>query len=516
MKPSTFLKSTLILTVATLLSKVLGSLFRVPLQNIAGDEVLGIFSLVYPVYMVALILSVAGIPIAISKLIAEARASGTTQDIFYIQKTARILGLLLGAISLSFILLFSRSISQLIGGVSTEPALIAVSLTLLFAPYMAVDRGFFQGYEDMRPTAVSQVIEQFIRVIFIIGVAFYMVTLEYSPPYIAAGVMISSLLGVLSSMVYLKTRLYRSNMKIDQKYNYHLNTFKVWGKRILSVSIPIAIGTVTMALFNVVDSITIPHLLRTENGSETTYLYGIYGRGLAVVQIATVFATSVVLPLIPSLTKHVESNQFKDARKLIETTRWATHVLSWPAAFLLLILAVPINIALFTNSEGSLMLSITGFSSVFISMTLVGTAILQGMNASRLAAAIILSGTLIKAIANTVLVPFYSIEGAAVATLITYLFIVVINNKMIRRLVEVPVFPAHMVKILVLSVLLGGVTAATYLLASPFEWSRVFSFLYVATIGLLFVVIYCLSLLKVKAFDQEMIQRVPLLSKWLK
>lgn len=74
MSQSTLVKSTLILTVATLLSKILGSIFRVPLQNIAGDEVLGIFSLVYPVYMVALYLSVAGIPLAISKLIAEANS----------------------------------------------------------------------------------------------------------------------------------------------------------------------------------------------------------------------------------------------------------------------------------------------------------------------------------------------------------------------------------------------------------------------------------------------------------
>ena len=78
MSQSTFIKSTLILTVATLLSKILGSVYRIPLQNIAGDEVLGIFSIVYPVYMVALYLSVAGIPLAISKLIAEANTRGET------------------------------------------------------------------------------------------------------------------------------------------------------------------------------------------------------------------------------------------------------------------------------------------------------------------------------------------------------------------------------------------------------------------------------------------------------
>ncbi len=81
MSQSTFVKSTLILTIATLLSKIIGSMFRIPLQNIAGDDVLGIFNFVYPIYMVALYLSVAGIPIAISKLIAEANTHNDTAKV---------------------------------------------------------------------------------------------------------------------------------------------------------------------------------------------------------------------------------------------------------------------------------------------------------------------------------------------------------------------------------------------------------------------------------------------------
>nr|WP_310795863.1 oligosaccharide flippase family protein [Heyndrickxia oleronia] len=86
-----FIKSTLILSIATLVSKILGSIFRIPLQNIAGDQVLGIFSLVYPVYMVALTLSVAGIPIAISQLITKARVNHNQTDIRNIFVTAGIL-----------------------------------------------------------------------------------------------------------------------------------------------------------------------------------------------------------------------------------------------------------------------------------------------------------------------------------------------------------------------------------------------------------------------------------------
>lgn len=116
MTKSAFVKGTFILTIAGLLSKIIGSVFRIPLQNIAGDEVLGIFSLVYPVYMVALTLSVAGIPLAISKLIAEANAKNKTSAIKDIFITASILALLFGMLSFTFIFSFSSPIANLLGG----------------------------------------------------------------------------------------------------------------------------------------------------------------------------------------------------------------------------------------------------------------------------------------------------------------------------------------------------------------------------------------------------------------
>ena len=198
-----FLKSTLILSIATLASKVLGSIFRIPLQNIAGDEVLGIFSLVYPVYMVALTLSVAGIPVAISKLISEALVQNDTDRIHKIYRTATILTILFGVISFSLIYSFSGPISELLGGSSTRLALIIVAATLLISPYMAVYRGYFQGYQDMRPTAISQVLEQFIRVGFILLFAYVLVTRNYSDEIVSGGVMAASILGALASVVYL-------------------------------------------------------------------------------------------------------------------------------------------------------------------------------------------------------------------------------------------------------------------------------------------------------------------------
>lgn len=186
---NTFVKSALILSVATLLSKILGSIFRIPLQNIAEDEVLGIFSLVYPVYMVALTLSVAGIPVAISKLISEALVHNDQDTVHKIYRPSTILTAMFGLLSFILIFSFSGPIADVLGGQSTKLALIVVSATLLIAPYMAVYRGYFQGFQDMRPTAISQVLEQFIRVGFILAIAYIMVQRNYSDELVSGGVM---------------------------------------------------------------------------------------------------------------------------------------------------------------------------------------------------------------------------------------------------------------------------------------------------------------------------------------
>lgn len=436
MSKSTFVQSTVILTIATLISKILGSIFRIPLQNIAGDEVLGIFSLVYPVYMVALILSVAGLPLAISKLIAEAQTQSDRSSVRHIYITASILAITFGIVSFLLIFAFSVEIANLLGGSSTRLALIVVAGTLLVAPYMAVYRGFFQGMGDMKPTALSQVLEQFIRVGFILVIAYYLVNQGYSNEVIAGGVMIGSIIGALASLLYLRLTYQRFSDKPVSTAPYSFADFKKWSKTGLKVSIPIAIGSLTMALFNVVDSFTIPYGLKLTGTpvSDVNYLYGIYGRGLALVQIATVFATSIVLPLVPLITKKLANNDLEGTRQVIEKTHFMSHIISWPAAFGLLALTLPLNLGLFTNLEGSSMLAIINFSSVFTAFVLVGTGILQGMNLVRTAAVVILIGILLKIIGNLLFIPSLGIEGAAVASLIVYAVLMFINITQLKNI----------------------------------------------------------------------------------
>ncbi|MEN2767347.1 putative polysaccharide biosynthesis protein [Ornithinibacillus xuwenensis] len=518
MSQSSFVKSTIILTIATLISKILGSIFRIPLQNIAGDEVLGIFSLVYPVYMVALILSVAGLPLAISKLIAEARSKNDTLSIRDIYRTASILAILFGLISFLLLFTFSTEIAGLLGGPSIRPALIVVSATLLFAPYMAIYRGFFQGFNDMRPTAVSQVIEQFIRASLIIAIAYYMVSHHFSNTEIAGGIMVGSIIGVIGSLLYLWMKYRSAPFKASHTKRYTTKHFRTWSKRILAVSIPIAIGSITMALFNVVDSITVSYGLRSTGvtDSEVHYLYGVYSRGLILVQIATVFATSVVLPLVPLITAKLSQKDYQGTRSIMERTHEMTSMISWPIAIVLFVLAAPLNLALFMNLEGSWVLAIIGFSSIFTCLTLIGTGILQGINLAKLAAIIIIGGVLFKTFSNIILIHLYGLEGAAISTLLVYLLVVILNTVLIIRKMHFSFLNRNSAKIILASIVMGAIIGIPTFLIDFEAWNRGSALLYVFLASIIGGTAYFVQLYWFKIMDKTMLKRIPLIQKVFK
>ncbi|MFZ3578288.1 putative polysaccharide biosynthesis protein [Virgibacillus sp. DJP39] len=518
MSQSNFVKGTLILSVATLLSKILGSVFRIPLQNIAGDEVLGIFSLVFPVYMVALILSVAGIPIAISKLIAEAKAKNESHSIRDIYLTASILAIIFGVLSFTLIYSFSVPIAAALGGQSTRLALIVVAGTLLVAPYMAVYRGFFQGFDDMQPTAISQVLEQFIRVAIILGVAYYLVVNNYSNEIVAGGVMAGSVIGALASLIYLRLKYNSSSLKVSSNVRYSLPIFTKWSKLVLRTSIPIAIGTITMALLNVVDSFTVSYGLKSlgNETSEINYLYGIYGRGLSLVQIATVFATSIVLPLIPLISKNLANNDTKGTRTIIEKTHYITHLISWPSALGLLALTLPLNLALFTNLEGSMVLAIIGFSAVFTSLTVLGTGVLQGMNLAKYAAYIIIAGVIIKIFTNILFIHLFGLTGAALSTLLVYVLLFSVNSLLINRHLSSKLFTVNTWKMIFASLVMGAIVGLPTLFFSIINWTRTEALLYVLAAIVAGSIIYLIQLFLFKAIDKQMIGNLPVINKFLK
>src|SRR5690606_1991740 len=298
---------------------------------------------------------------------------------------------------------------------------------------------------------------------------------------------------------------------------YKLANFRSTAKTILKISIPICIGAITMALLNLVDSITIPTALKMhgEATEDINSLYGIYGRGLALVQIVTVFASSVILPLIPSISAKLAQNDKIGSAKLIDNTFFLTYLLSVPAAVGLVVLTLPINLGLFTDLQGSTVLAIVSFSSLFTSLTVLGTGVLQGINKARLGAWIIIIGVLIKLVLNLVLVNRYGLEGAAVSTAAIYLILFVLNALAIRKYTGFSFFPKKTGLIVFASLVMGAaIWLPSYLLDFE-QLTRLSALLYVGAAVAAGGVIYFVLLLITKAVDQSLLQRIPVINKFI-
>lgn len=513
MSQSTFVKSTIILTVATLLSKILGSAFKIPLQNIAGDEVVGIFNFVYPVYMVALYLSVAGIPLAISKLIAEAHAKGESYKVKKIYRTSSILALCFGVLSFTVIFSLSDVLAGWLGGPSVKFALIVVACTLLVAPYMAVYRGFFQGHGDMQPTAVSQVLEQLTRAVLIIALAFVLVQFDLSTEVVAGGVMIGSIIGALASLVYLRLKYARSDVRVVDKTPFSGADFKSYSKTILVMSIPIAIGSVTMALMNFVDSFTISYALRDLGFSEqkTMHEYGVYSRGMTLVQIVTVFASAIILPLVPLISKKLAVGDRTGASGVMTDAHKMTHLISWPAAFGLFALTLPLNVALYTNAEGSSMMAILNISAGFTALTILGTGALQGVSLARVGAYIVLGAVVVKVFTNVLFVQWFGLDGAAWSTLLVYALIFVTNSIVIYRAVPYKAVSGPIVKIVVASTVMAAVVGLPTLYLDVAEWSRLVALGYALIAMGVGAVVYFGLLFGLKAISLDDLAGMPVI-----
>lgn len=375
---------------------------------------------------------------------------------------------------------------------------------------MAVYRGFFQGFGIMEPTAVSQVIEQFVRVGLILFFAYYLVSKNSSNEIIAGGIMIGSVVGAAASLLYLRVKYSRSHVKLSSTQKYSFAAFSTYSKRILSLSIPIAIGSITMALLNFVDSFTISYGLRSAGVgmNDINYLYGIYGRGLALTQITTVFATSIVLSLVPLISAKLAEKNKAGTRKIIENAFRTTHLISWPVAIGLLAITIPLNQALFTDLEGSSMLAIINFSSVFTSLTILGTGILQGIDQFKPAAILILLGVALKTITNIVFIPYLGLDGAALSTLFVYIFLFVINTIYIYRHVRFNILTRETIKIIFFSLTMGVMIGFPTLMINFEYWNRANSLLYVVIAILLGAILYVGQLLLWKVIDQNELRNI--------
>ncbi|MWV47572.1 oligosaccharide flippase family protein [Paenibacillus sp. HJL G12] len=441
---SKILQGALVLSIAMVLSKLIGTLQKIPLQNMGGDVVFGIYNTVYPFYTLMITVALIGFPAAISKFVAEDAALGGRERSRQIIRIASVVMTCSGILFGAAIYLGAPLIGTIIGNASVVPALKASAIALLFVPLMSGLRGFFQGYQDMMPTAVSQITEQSVRVAVMIVLLIYLTSVGASAEHIAAGALFGSAAGGAAGLAVMGGywRSYRKGRHMaagdmssaGNERKDRQQSLSLLGS-MLKYAVPVCLGALAISLVNLADTFTMPRLLKSGGAGDAGAMiqFGIYNRGMPVVQLITMLATSLSVLFIPALAEaRVQGDKQLVANRCRLSLRWFWLV-GMAASIGIAVLAMPINIALYQDETGTSVIRWIAFTAVGSALSIISAALLQGIGIVKAPAVHLLAAAAVKTLLNLLLVPQLGITGAAIASVAAHFLAAALNIALLSR-----------------------------------------------------------------------------------
>jgi len=411
-----------ILALAGLIAKILSAVYRVPLQNLVGNTGFYVYQQVYPLYGIGMVLALSGFPLFIAKLATEFDDADTQR---FVMK--RLFWLLLGLGAGGFSLIYGGApwLSEAMG---QDPQLTivirAVAWMFWLMPCLAVGRGYSQGQLDMAPTAVSQIVEQLIRVTVIIGMAWFGVTHAWSNYSIGAAAMfgatiagvvaVACMLGPLCQVWQPLVRPISKEPTI--RWSYLL-------RRLVREGGLLALLAALLVLLQLVDSFSVKSLLTAHGWSNNRaeYIKGVYDRGQPLLQLGMVLATGLGTSLLPALHEHFMQKQWVALQHDFQITIRLALVLSGVSTIGLMVIMPQVNQVLFGSREGSMALMWFVLAIVPATLITILSSVLQSLNRTTGLSWLIGICLLAKWGLNQWLVPDLGITGAAVSTTVALL-----------------------------------------------------------------------------------------------
>lgn len=438
-----FMGGAALLTVTMVITKLIGALFKIPVANLLDKEGMSAFYAAYNIYNLLLVVSTAGLPLALSRLVSEAEALGRENQKKRVFRITTALFLALGIVCSAVMFFLAQPLAALLHNSMSVPAIRVLSPAVLFVCVLSAIRGYTQGQGNMRPTALSEVIESTTKLVVGMVLVWWLLQKGY-PKHIGAagaiaGVTTGTFLGMVILLGYLLRHCeHRQSMDTPQEARTIL-------KRLLSIGVPITIGACGMTLLNLLDQSLVQGTLQNSLGySETvaTALYGEYTYAVNLFALPTAFIYPVTISLIPAITAALTQRNYRAAQSHTASAFRMTALLAIPAGVGLSVLARPIMDLLYfavpeTAAAASEHLRVLGFASILVCFMTMTNAILQAYGKERVPLWTLLAGGVMKVITNYLMVanPDIGIHGAPVSTLYCYALIVLLNLIAIWRCV---------------------------------------------------------------------------------
>lgn len=428
MKKQSLIKGTFILGMAGIIAKVLGLFFRFPLVMLIGDNGIGYYQMSYPLYTF-FIAAASGIPVAVSKMVSERNAVGDRNGIILILRKSILLMLILGGGFTIFLLMFSKELVKFLNWDSHALySLMGIAFAPLFISIVSPFRGFFQGLQNMTPTAVSQILEQIGRVIVGVGLAYMFLNkgVEYSAGGAAFGATFGAIIaGIYLFCMYIKAQ--KQVGKIKVKNDSSILT------KIICIAIPVSLGSAVGSIMSLLDSILVPqNLLKAGfDYRQATELYGrLTGKAFVLVNVPLTLSMALCISIVPMISEaYILNKKFELASK-VDTAIKMSMIIAIPSFLGLFFMSNPIMRLIFPgHSSGSDILKYLSISIPFIVLFQATTAILQGVGKYLLPVINLFLGCMVKVFITIHLVPMANVNiyGAVLGTIVGYCVATILN-----------------------------------------------------------------------------------------
>ena len=553
-----FLHGAVILTVATVIVKVVGALFKIPLGNIIGATGMGYFNTAYTIFNAVYSLAIAGLPIAVAKLVAENEALGRHKNTRKILNISRVLFIATGLTGSCIMLFSARLCANLANNPNAFGAVIALAPTIFFACVMSIYRGYYEGLKNMYPTAISQIVEAVVKTVAGLGLAILAIELatkSYNTTgsifgiavggaeeantvilaFAAAGAVFGVSISTIGGAVYL---LFRHKTKGDgiTKEELEVSTVPEETKKILKslikIAIPVCLGAVAISLTSFIDTFSIMNrlavaikadmnlivsqygeILPTETKEIPNFLWGAYGLVQTLFNLVPAITTTFGVSALPAISSAWALRDEREMTKNVSTALKITCLVAIPAGIGMCILAEPIVKLLYYNKvEEAIIavpvLQVLGIAVVFVSFMTPINSMLQGIGKAHVPVILMIIGGALKLVVNYIFVamPQFNIKAASWGTLVCYVFIAVASVIMLIKYTRIKLdFKTIFLKPLISGIICGATAFGAYFALTKFLPSSI------STLGSIAIaaVFYAISLILLKTLAKDDILMLP-------
>ncbi len=441
MQKYSFLQGAFILALAGVVTKLFGALYRIPLTWLIGDEGMGLYGMSYPLYNMLLVLSTAGIPVAISKLVSEYM---TREDSYNAKRVFSLALLIMVGTGLFFSALLFWGARPLVEyGFLTDPrayyAVVAIAPAILLVTIMASFRGFFQGLQTMIPTACSQLLEQLVRAGTALLLAYYLV--QWGIEYAAAGAAFGAATGALAGLCLLVVWYLRRARAMLGDTSRSLGEVTTSGRivgRIFALAIPVSLASLVMPLTQNIDVAIVPARLVAAGytAQQATALFGQLSQmAMTLINLPTIITIALAMSLVPAISEAYTLQDYPLLRARVASAIRVTVILMLPAFIGLWLLADEIMAFLYGQPEAGVALAGLAGSALFLGLHQTTSGVLQGLGRTDIPVKNLLVGAVAKVILTWNLTYSLGIQGAALGTVATFLLAAGLNLLAIYRLI---------------------------------------------------------------------------------